>query len=117
MATARSASRAKVAGEISEAETQACRPPISTRSPISTASERSACSSLPSRRLMEIEEPSTTSTSAAPAPALTASSSRRWLRVSSEAVMVISGLVWRMVHDLIKHMAKAVGRGKAWGKT
>ena len=69
IATARSAMAAMVAARVSLDDTQAWRRPISTRSPRSTPSERSACSSAPSRTSIDRLSPATAIASAASAPA------------------------------------------------
>ncbi len=81
--TARAAISAMVSGRVSEAETQACRCPISTLSPISVPSERSACSSRPCRTSIDSDTPRTAMASAASAPAAPAAASNASVRSES----------------------------------
>src|SRR5437763_2729046 len=72
IATVRSTSSASIFGERSLDDTIACCLPTSTRSPRSWPSERSSFSVLPRRRACDSEVPSTSTASAASAPAFSA---------------------------------------------
>src|SRR5437660_69392 len=72
IATVRSTSSASIFGERSLEDTIACCLPTRTRSPRSWPSERSSFSVFPSRRACDSEVPSTSTASAASAPAFNA---------------------------------------------